>query len=83
MENNPICSEIKVADTKIFHIGVTRQYNFTISRGTIAPSGLLKPALLVNNQFPGVSTTRTIPHSISTLSMMTHIYLAHDRGELG
>ncbi|KAH8780241.1 extracellular dihydrogeodin oxidase/laccase-like protein, partial [Diaporthe sp. PMI_573] len=33
--------------------GVTRRYNFTIGRGTIAPSGLLKPALLANNQFPG------------------------------
>lgn len=82
-KKNPVCSEIKVTDTKIFHIGVTRQYNFTISRGTIAPSGLLKTALLVNNQFPGVSATRTIPHSIASLSMMTHIHLAHDRGELG
>lgn len=57
-------------------LGVTRRYNFTISRGTIAPSGLLKPALLVNNQFPGVSVnpykfslnmaTRTMTHGPMT-----------------
>lgn len=68
-----------MADIKPFFTGVTRQYNFTISRGRIAPSGLVKPALLVNNQFPGVSATRTIP----PLSTMTDKYLAHDRGELG
>lgn len=38
-------------------LGVTRRYNFTIGRGEIAPSGLRKPALLANNQFPGVSDT--------------------------
>lgn len=69
----------KFADIKSLFIGVTRQYNFTISRGMIAPSGLLKPALLVNNQFPGVSATRTNP----PLSTVTYIYLAYDRGELG
>lgn len=33
--------------------GVTRKYEWTISRGTTAPDGVTKPALLVNNQFPG------------------------------
>jgi hypothetical protein len=33
--------------------GVTRTYDWTISRGTIAPDGVTKFALLVNNQFPG------------------------------
>lgn len=33
--------------------GVIRQYDWTISRGTIAPDGVTKSALLVNNQFPG------------------------------
>lgn len=32
---------------------VTRYYDFTISRGLIAPDGYEKPSLLVNGQFPG------------------------------
>ncbi|MCJ1312325.1 hypothetical protein MMC25_005999 [Agyrium rufum] len=33
--------------------GVTRHYDFTISRGVIAPDGISKPAILVNGQYPG------------------------------
>ncbi|KAI1145519.1 multicopper oxidase-domain-containing protein [Nemania diffusa] len=33
--------------------GVTRYYNFTISRGSQSPDGVLKSMLLVNGQFPG------------------------------
>lgn len=32
---------------------VTRQYNFTIRRGFIAPDGVNKSVILVNDQFPG------------------------------
>ncbi|KAI0550476.1 multicopper oxidase-domain-containing protein [Xylaria curta] len=33
--------------------GVTRYYNFTISRGSQSPDGVSKTMLLVNGQFPG------------------------------
>ncbi|RAK76339.1 uncharacterized protein BO72DRAFT_497120 [Aspergillus fijiensis CBS 313.89] len=33
--------------------GVTRYYNFTIARGTVAPDGVSKDAILINGQFPG------------------------------
>ncbi|KAI1324925.1 multicopper oxidase [Xylariaceae sp. FL0255] len=33
--------------------GVTRYYNFNISRGVIAPDGYEKSVILVNGQFPG------------------------------
>ena len=33
--------------------GVTRYYDFTVSRGLIAPDGVNRSSLLVNNQFPG------------------------------
>ena len=33
--------------------GVVRSYDFTVSRGTIAPDGVNKSVLLVNDQFPG------------------------------
>jgi FtsP/CotA-like multicopper oxidase with cupredoxin domain len=33
--------------------GVTRFYDFTVGRATIAPDGYEKQAMLVNNQFPG------------------------------
>jgi len=33
--------------------GVTRNYDFTVSRQTIAPDGVEKPSLLVNGAFPG------------------------------
>ena len=33
--------------------GVTRFYDFTISRGTVAPDGYSKPSILINGQFPG------------------------------
>ncbi|KAH8433918.1 uncharacterized protein LDX57_011554 [Aspergillus melleus] len=33
--------------------GVTRYYNFTISRGDTAPDGYAKSGLLINGQFPG------------------------------
>ena len=34
-------------------VGVTRSYDFTITRGFLAPDGVNKSVLLVNNQFPG------------------------------
>jgi FtsP/CotA-like multicopper oxidase with cupredoxin domain len=33
--------------------GVTRTYDFTVARATIAPDGYEKHAMLVNGQFPG------------------------------
>ncbi|KAI1735704.1 Cupredoxin [Xylaria scruposa] len=33
--------------------GVTRKYHFTVARATISPDGVQRPAILVNNQFPG------------------------------
>ncbi|KAF4624417.1 hypothetical protein G7Y89_g13754 [Cudoniella acicularis] len=33
--------------------GVIRSYDFTVSRGQIAPDGYQKDVLLINNQFPG------------------------------
>ncbi|KAH8791165.1 Cupredoxin [Hyaloscypha finlandica] len=33
--------------------GVIRKYDFTVSRGTAAPDGYSKNALLINGQFPG------------------------------
>ena len=33
--------------------GVTRYYNFTVSRGQISPDGVLTDVILINNQFPG------------------------------
>lgn len=33
--------------------GIIRSYDFTISRGMLAPDGYLKPVLLVNGAFPG------------------------------
>lgn len=33
--------------------GIIRTYDFTISRGMLAPDGYLKPVLLVNGAFPG------------------------------
>ena len=33
--------------------GVTRFYNFTISRGVLSPDGVNRSMLLVNGQFPG------------------------------
>ncbi|TVY44616.1 oxidoreductase [Lachnellula subtilissima] len=33
--------------------GIIRAYNFTITRGVIAPDGFSKSVLLVNNEFPG------------------------------
>ncbi|KAI1379954.1 putative multicopper oxidase [Hypoxylon crocopeplum] len=35
------------------HTGITRRYDFNISRGVIAPDGYEKQVLLVNDQFPG------------------------------
>lgn len=35
------------------HTGVTRYYDFTISRGLIAPDGYEREVLLVNGAFPG------------------------------
>ncbi|KAI0861288.1 multicopper oxidase-domain-containing protein [Xylaria cubensis] len=34
-------------------MGVTRYYNFTVSRGSQSPDGVSKTMLLVNGQFPG------------------------------
>jgi hypothetical protein len=36
-------------------LGVVRCYNFTISRGNLAPDGYQKSMILINGQFPGVS----------------------------
>ncbi|MCJ1332771.1 hypothetical protein MMC10_009465 [Thelotrema lepadinum] len=33
--------------------GVTRSYDFTISRGVLSPDGVNRSMLLINNQFPG------------------------------
>ena len=33
--------------------GVTRHYQFTLSRARIAPDGYLKNMILINDQFPG------------------------------
>ena len=33
--------------------GVIRRYDFSVSRGTIAPDGYELPVILVNGQFPG------------------------------
>ena len=33
--------------------GVIRSYDFTISRGTLAPDGYAKPMILINGAFPG------------------------------
>jgi FtsP/CotA-like multicopper oxidase with cupredoxin domain len=35
------------------HTGVTRYYDFTIARTTISPDGVVKPAILINGQYPG------------------------------
>ena len=37
---------------------MTRYYDFTITRGVIAPDGVNKSSLLINNQYPGVSVLR-------------------------
>ncbi|KAF2765492.1 multicopper oxidase [Teratosphaeria nubilosa] len=39
--------------TDIPDTGVTRYYNFTVSRGKISADGVLRDVILVNNQFPG------------------------------
>ena len=39
--------------TEVPGTGVTRHYQFTISRGQKSPDGYLKDVLLVNDQFPG------------------------------
>ena len=39
--------------TEVPDTGVTRQYQFTISRAQKSPDGYLKTLLLVNDQFPG------------------------------
>ena len=35
--------------------GVTRYYDFNVARGIIAPDGVNRSSILVNNQYPGVS----------------------------
>jgi FtsP/CotA-like multicopper oxidase with cupredoxin domain len=39
--------------TQAPNTGVIRSYDFTISRGSIAPDGYQKDVILVNNQYPG------------------------------
>ncbi|PMD30444.1 multicopper oxidase [Hyaloscypha variabilis F] len=39
--------------TQAPNTGVIRSYDFTISRGTIAPDGYQKSVILINGQFPG------------------------------
>lgn len=33
--------------------GVTRYYNFTVTRGEISPDGAVRQVMMINNQFPG------------------------------
>lgn len=42
--------------TGLPNTGVIRKYEFTVARGTIAPDGYSKDMLLINGQYPGVSS---------------------------
>lgn len=33
--------------------GVTRKYDFTVTRGEISPDGAVRQVMMVNNQYPG------------------------------
>ena len=46
--------------------GITRHYDFAIARGVIAPDGVNKSSILVNNQYPGVSE-----HQFSPMFLLT------------
>ena len=46
--------------------GVTRHYDFSVSRAVIAPDGINKSSILVNNQYPGVSEHESLPMIIMT-----------------
>jgi hypothetical protein len=35
------------------HLGVTRYYDFTVSRATQAPDGVTVPMIVVNGEYPG------------------------------
>ena len=41
-------------------VDVSRLYDFTIKRGFIAPDGVNKSVILVNDQFPAVSFSRRV-----------------------
>ncbi|KAK2048322.1 multicopper oxidase [Colletotrichum somersetense] len=62
MRNNPLpygfpWGRLTANDTNYYNewpnTGVTRNYDFTVSRGTIAPDGYERKVLLVNGAFPG------------------------------
>ena len=50
--------------------GVTRHYDFKVARGVIAPDGVNKSSILVNNQYPGVSgsTAFSRGHNLSFIT---------------
>ena len=58
-------------------LGVVRSYDLTISRGYIAPDGVNKSVILINNQFPGVSHLKWIHR------LPTDRFVANVRSELG
>jgi hypothetical protein len=48
------CSINKRYHTKrMYFIGVTRYYNFSIGYATLAPDGVEKQMIVINDQFPG------------------------------
>ena len=50
----------------VANTGVTRYYDFVVARGVIAPDGVNKSSILVNNQYPGVSEHEPSPMLIMT-----------------
>ncbi|KAL1305132.1 hypothetical protein AAFC00_002057 [Neodothiora populina] len=50
--NRTTKSHDAILSEDIQNTGVTRYYEFTISRGTIAPDGVLRDVILINGQFP-------------------------------
>jgi len=72
------------------HTGVTRSYEFTISRGVIAPDGYEREVLLVNGAFPGplieanwgdtiiVKVFNNISNPEEGTSIHWHGFLQHD-----
>jgi hypothetical protein len=57
----------------------TRYYDFTVSRGSIAPDGYEKDVILINGQFPGVGRER-----LRLTDFVVDLFLiANHRGQLG
>lgn len=48
---NQNADAVNAAD--IPNTGVTRKYNFDVTRGEISPDGAIRQVMMVNNQFPG------------------------------